>query len=84
MNRMSSNSVTIDVTPKVPLIDEVIHIVVKGLSPCHHATLVCRVLENNARFFSTAIYRSDVNGEVDVSKMAALDGGSYEGIYWPM
>ena len=77
---MSNLSVNIIIRPRVALIDEVVHIEVSGLSPCHHATLVCRISEKGGKFFSSAIYRSDITGMIDVSTMAAIDGGTYTGM----
>ena len=77
--KMIEQKVHIDITPSRALIDDDIRVVVRCLRPRSHVSLVCRVVVDGARFYSTAYYESDENGEVDVKHQAALHGGSYHG-----
>jgi dienelactone hydrolase len=73
----------VTVTPLVSAADEPIRIVVRGLASAERATVaVTSVDDANVPWASSATFRADGAGVVDVNRMGPADG-SYEGV-WSM
>ncbi|XP_063609359.1 acyl-coenzyme A thioesterase 1-like isoform X1 [Penaeus indicus] len=83
MASAASTDVQVSVTPSSCLHDEPVQIRVEGLSPNQDVTLNMSMKDTrNVHYISTAHYRADSNGQVDVESMESL-GGSYTG-HFPM
>ncbi|XP_078528033.1 acyl-coenzyme A amino acid N-acyltransferase 1-like isoform X1 [Lissotriton helveticus] len=68
------------VLPKVSLTDEAVRIFVSGLEPNQLVTLRASLVdEKGFLYISSAFYRGDAAGEVDLEK-AAASGGDYRGV----
>ena len=66
------------VTPRTSLIDEKVHIHLRGLQPNQIVRLVANVKENNVKFESSAVFMADQTGAIDLEKDASL-AGTYTG-----
>ena len=66
------------ITPKTSLIDQKVHIRLKGLEPNQMIRLVAKVRENNINFQSNCLLRASDGGEIDLNNDASL-GGTYTG-----
>nr|XP_020649379.1 acyl-coenzyme A thioesterase 4-like [Pogona vitticeps] len=63
------------------LYDEPVRVTIEGLPPLREVTVRAWLEdESGERFQSTAYYRAGGQGELDLSRCAALAGGSYEGL----
>lgn len=83
MTSAASRDVQVSITPSSCLHDEPVQIRVEGLSPNQDVTLYSSLKDTrNVHYISTAHYRADNNGQVDVDTMESL-GGSYTG-HFPM
>ncbi|XP_047491952.1 acyl-coenzyme A thioesterase 1-like isoform X2 [Penaeus chinensis] len=83
MASAASRDVQVSVTPSSCLHDEPVQIRAEGLSPNQDVTLYLSMRDTrNVHYISTAHYRADSNGQVDVDTMESL-GGSYTG-HFPM
>lgn len=71
----------LSITPSDALIDVPRRIAVEGLAPFEDITLSTRTLRGpGVAWRSTACYRADAQGIVDLQRDAPLAGGSYEGV----
>ncbi|XP_069999582.1 acyl-coenzyme A thioesterase 1-like isoform X2 [Penaeus vannamei] len=83
MTTAASKDVEMSITPSSCLHDEPVQIRVEGLLPNQDVTLYSSMKDTrNVQYISTAHYRADSNGKVDVDTMESL-GGSYTG-HFPM
>ncbi|KAJ8309355.1 hypothetical protein KUTeg_014229 [Tegillarca granosa] len=74
--------------PENPLVDEVVHIKVQGLSAGAPYTIRSSLCENKTNFSACGCYIADDNGVVDVGKSFCIEG-TYSGIepmglFWSM
>ena len=65
---------TVTISPRNPLIDEILHITIHGLKPGQNVTIKASTTEGNAAFSSFACYNADGNGFVRVSEQPAVSG----------
>ena len=66
------------VTPKTSLLNETVRIQLHGLEPNQIVQLVAKLVENNVKFESSAVYRASPKGDIDLDRDASL-AGTYTG-----
>ena len=67
--------------PRTSLINEKVRIQLQGLVPNQTVRLLAKLEENNVKFESTAVYRANAAGDIDLEYDASL-GGSYTGKHY--
>ena len=72
------SSPDIVITPRTSMIDQKVHICLRGLESNQIIRLVANVKENNVTFQSTGVFMANSNGEIDLDKDSSF-AGTYTG-----
>jgi dienelactone hydrolase len=89
IKKLPKTPVTIQVTPGYPItIGSSIEILVGGLEPEETVTISAYMKVGNRKYASSATYKSDTEGHIDLGKVTPIKG-SYEGadnsgLFWSM
>src|SRR5262245_34183032 len=71
-----STRVSVSVVPRVSFTDQPVHVRIGGLHPRISARVLLRVSDANGRVWhSSALFRADSRGSIDLDRSAARSGG---------